>query len=150
MGIGYSLVCKKCGFSRNLFAGCGMMYHEVLRQKTEEAKQGKYGKQLADLFEKIPNGCIDAMNDIYYCPECRAVECESSLDFYKPKNPFRESEDEPFGPDMDEFELVEKHTHLCPKCGKPMKEVMRLTEDEPVDCPECGAPMENGHLLMWD
>ena len=33
MGIGYSLVCKKCGYSRNLFAGCGMMYNEVLRER---------------------------------------------------------------------------------------------------------------------
>lgn len=150
MGIGYSLVCPKCGYSRNLFAGCGMMYNEVLREKTEEAKQGKHGHQLKELFEQYPNGCIDAMNNIYYCPDCHAVECESSLDFYKPKVDDRDAEDDLFGPDMDEFELVEAHEHNCPKCGKPMKEVMRLTQNEPVNCPECGGLLESGHMLMWD
>lgn len=150
MGLGYSLVCKKCGYSRNLFAGCGMMYNHVLREKTEEAKRGDHGARLRELFEKYPNGSIDAMNNIYYCPDCRAVECESSLDFYKPKDPDRDTEEDIFGPNMDEYELVEPHTHLCPKCGKPMKEVMRLTKDEPVDCPECGERLESGHMLMWD
>ena len=150
MGIGYSLVCKKCGYSRNLFAGCGMMYHEVLREKTEEAKQGKHDQRLRDLFEQYPAGCIDAMNNIYYCPDCRAVECESSLDFYKPKDASRNTEDDIFGPDMDEYELVETHGHMCQKCGKPMKEVFRLTDDEPVTCPACGETLESGHMLMWD
>ena len=150
MGIGYSLVCKKCGYSRNLFAGCGMMYHEVLREKTEEAKQGKHGQRLRDLFEQYPAGCIDAMNNIYYCKDCRAVECESSLDFYKPKDASRNTEDDIFGPDMDEYELVETHGHMCQKCGKPMKEVFRLTDDEPVTCPACGETLESGHMLMWD
>ena len=127
-----------------------MMYNEVLREKTEEAKQGKHGQRLKELFEQYPNGCIDAMNNIYYCPECRAVECESSLDFYRTKDADRDSEDDLFGPDMDEFELVESHAHICRKCGKPMKEVMRLTDSEPVDCPECGEALESGHMLMWD
>ena len=150
MGIGYSLVCKKCGYSRNLFAGCGMMYNRVLREETEEAKQGKHGQRLRELFEQYPAGCIDAMNNIYYCPDCRAVECESSLDFYKPKDASRNTEDDIFGPDMDEYELVETHGHMCQKCGKPMKEVFRLTDDEPVTCPACGETLESGHMLMWD
>ena len=139
MGMGYTLVCKKCGYSRHLFLGCGMMYNEVLREKTEEARQGQHGERLRTLFERYPNGCIDAMNNLYYCPDCRTVACESSLDFFKPKDPARDAEDDFFGPDMDEFELVEKHQHLCPGCGKPMREVMRLTENEPVNCPECAA-----------
>lgn len=150
MGMGYTLVCQKCGYSRNLFMDCGMMYYEVLREKTGEAKRGEHGPRLAQLFEEYPNGCIDAMNNLYYCPECRAVACESSLDFYKPKNPERDAEDDWFGPDMSEYELVEAHAHLCPKCGRQMKEVMRLTESEPVECPECGGVMESGHRLMWD
>lgn len=150
MGIGYTLVCQKCGYSRHLFAGCGMMYNEVLREKTEEARRGDHGARLAELFEQFPNGCIDAMNNIYYCPDCRTVECESSLDFYKPKDPSRGASDDPFGPDMSEYKLVEAHAHACPKCGKPMKDVMRLTKNEPVDCPECGGTMESGHMLMWD
>lgn len=150
MGMGYTLVCRKCGYSRNLFAGCGMMYNEVLREKTEEAKRGVYGEQLKALFEKYPNGCIDAMNNIYYCSDCRAVECESSLDFYRPKDPEWSNEEDFFGPDMSEYELVEKHSHGCRKCGKTMKEIFRLTEDEPVDCPECGGSMETGHRLIWD
>ena len=150
MGMGYSLVCKKCGYSRNLFAGCGMMYHEVLREKNEEARNGVHGTRLKELFEEYPNGCIDAMNEIYYCAVCRAVECESSLDFYRPKNPDQAAGDDVFGPDMNEYELVEKHEHSCPNCGKPMKEIMRLTEDTPVDCPECGSELENGHMLLWD
>ena len=150
MGMGYTLVCNKCGYSRHLFAGCGMMYNVVLRDKTEEAKQGMHGEQLKKLFEEYPNGCIDAMNNIYYCPDCRIAECESSLDFYKPKDASRNAEDDMFGPDMDEFELVARHEHLCPTCGRPMKEVIRLTDNEPVRCPECGETMESGHLLLWD
>ena len=150
MGMGYTLVCKKCGYSRHLFLGCGMMYNEVLREKTEEARQGQHGERLRTLFERYPNGCIDAMNNLYYCPDCRTVACESSLDFFKPKDPTRDAEDDFFGPDMDEFELVEKHQHLCPGCGKPRREVMRLTENEPVNCPECGGAMESGHPLLWD
>ncbi|MBQ9902520.1 MAG: hypothetical protein IJM51_09105 [Clostridia bacterium] len=150
MGMGYSLVCRKCGYSRNLFAGCGMMYHHVLSEKTEEARSGVHGEKLKLLFEQYPNGCIDAMNEIYYCAECRTVECESSLDFYKPKDSGRSADDDVFGRDMSEYELVEKHQHLCPKCGSPMKNIMRLTADTPVDCPECGSEMENGHMLMWN
>ena len=150
MGIGYSLFCKKCGYSRNLFAGCGMMYNEVLRKLTEEAKRGDHGERLRELFEQYPNGCIDAMNNIYYCPDCRTVECDSRLDFYRPKDASREAEDDIFAPDMDEFVLVEVHGHLCPKCGRLMNEVMRLTENEPVSCPVCGSVMESGRMLMWD
>jgi hypothetical protein len=149
MGIGYSLICKKCGYSRNLFAGCGMMYHEVLREKTEEARKGQLGPRLAELFTLYPNGCLDVMNNVYYCPGCRAVECEASLDFYRPKDSGAPEEDV-FGPDMDQYELVETCPHFCPKCGKQMKEVIRLTEEEPVDCPECGERLETGHMLMWD
>lgn len=150
MGMGYTLVCGKCGYSRNLFVGCGMMYCQVLQQKTREAKEGMHGPKLKALFEKYPNGCIDAMNNIYYCNECRTVECEPSLDFYKPVNPDEEISDELFGPDMDKYELAEEYIHLCPKCGRPMKQVIRLTESEPVDCPECGGSMETGHRLIWD
>ena len=150
MGIGYSLVCRKCGYTRNLFAGCGMMYNEVLREKSEKARRGEYGARLKELFEKYPDGCIDAMNNIYYCKDCRAVECESSLDFYKPKGNERNAEDDIFGPDMNEYELVEKHEHICANCGMPMEEIMRLTDETPVCCPECGELLENGHMLMWD
>ncbi len=150
MGMGYTLVCEKCGHSRNLFVGCGMMYGEVLREKTQEAKEGLHGEALKALFETYPNGCIDAMNNIYYCGECRAVECEPGLDFYKPIDPEKAPADEWFGPDMDQYELVEEHAHLCPKCRKPMKQVIRLTDEEPVVCPECGGIMRSRHRLMWD
>ena len=85
-----------------------------------------------------------------YCPDCRTVECDSRLDFYRPKDASREAEDDIFAPDMDEFVLVEVHGHLCPKCGRLMNEVMRLTENEPVSCPVCGSVMESGRMLMWD
>ena len=149
MGIGYSLVCKKCGYSRNLFLGCGMLYHEVLREKTEAAKKGQLGPRLAALFAQYPGGCIDAMNNLYYCPDCRAVACEAALDFYRPKDSVTPEEDV-FGPDMDQYELVETCPHFCPECGREMKEVVRLTQEEPVDCPACGERLETGHRLLWD
>ena len=149
MGMGYTLVCKKCGYSRHLFLGCGMMYMKVLEEKTEQAKSGALGERLKELFEQYPNGCIDAMNELYYCPDCRRVECESSLDFYRPKNPDQEEADY-FAPDMDQYELVETREHTCPKCGRAMKKIMRLTENEPVECPECGGVLEGGHPLLWD
>ena len=52
MGIGYSLFCKKCGYSRNLFAGCGMMYNEVLRKLTEEAKRNLLAEMKIDTTEE--------------------------------------------------------------------------------------------------
>lgn len=150
MGMGYTLVCKRCGCSRNLFLGCGMMYNEVLREKTEEARRGEHGERLRQLFEQYPNGCIDAMNHLYYCADCRTVRCEAAMDFYRPKDPARKGDEELFGPDMEQYELARTQEHLCPQCRQPMKEVMRLTEDEPVNCPECGAVMESGHRLIWD
>ena len=150
MGIGYSLVCEKCGKHINLFVGCGMMYYNVLHEKTEAAKRGEYGARLAELFLRYPDGIIDAMNNIYYCGDCRAVKCESSLDFYRLKDSETDGEEELFGPDLDKYILVEKYGHHCDICGKPMSEVARITSDTPVECPECGSVMEKINMLMWD
>ena len=150
MGIGYSIVCEKCGKHINLFAGCGMLYYNVLQEKTEEAKRGEHGQRLVELFRQYPDGVIDAMNMIYYCSGCRTIKCECSLDFYRRKNSESDENDELPGPDEDEYVLVEKHEHNCEKCGKPMLDKARVTADMPVECPECGSIMGKIDMLMWD
>ena len=111
----------------------------------------------------------DAEKYLYYCKDCKTWKVAEDLSLYAAKDPeairkrqfgiktVEEWGEIPYASGMDfedDYRLLQKRMHKCPKCRKGM---IRYTEgdlDDPVfadlPCPKCGAPLESSGYIMWD
>lgn len=161
MGSGNSYKCKKCGSEYAAFTGIGFLYPQVCRDALERMQNGEYGEEWKKLVLSYKYPVVDAEDQLYCC-ECGHWEVDERLDLYVPKHEevvarlhYGEKTVEEWGyvPYLDHetrFRLLKKYPHVCPDCGKEMKET-DSDENTKLKCPECGTenlPDPGG--ILWD
>jgi len=157
MGMGYRIKCDKCGKTDELIFGVGMMYPESCEELTESVRRGRYGVKHKQALDEHPDALVDAEMKLYKC-ECGYWHMSPTLDICEteekigrwtvaaPVGKFRLIKEE-----EDEKVVIEKFPHLCPKCGKKMKDITENWSKEDLICTKCGkGKMSIEDMIMWD
>ncbi len=168
MGKGYSYDCSNCDSEFAVGLGRGLFFPEDYAETLEKIRAGKAGEEWKRLLERTPDVAVDAELYFYTCDHCGSWANERSLSLYIPKDPEYtknkerlpwSSVDDSSTPCVAAYQLQEEYTllrayvHVCPKCGKPLRQVTdekelaaRLAE---LPCPDCGEPT-TGLPFLWD
>ena len=165
MGVGYDLVCQKCGYSFEAWLGIGRMYPAVYEETVQKGKRGELGEELQKFLLENPSGAIDISCVVGACKKCGELHNIDDLSMYLPKKglkpdkpkgrwsvsmPFEGAE---YVSPMDlkaHYELVAKYPHKCKHCGGEIKIFTEKTIGR-IKCPHCHEKLVKGDkLIMWD
>lgn len=161
MGVGYSYVCKKCGYTFSVNLGVGFMYPQLFQEVMKEAKEGTLGIQAKRFLEENPKGVISPRKVIARCEGCGEYEPVLDFNMYVPKEghdpkPSTERwsvvdalDGCEYVYDFSEYDLKEKYDHRCSSCGGRLQ-ILDEEEPEMLTCPRCGGEMEIQGMICWD
>ncbi len=173
MGQGYSLYCKKCGYTISVNLGIGFMFPRVYEETLENAKAGKLGRNVQQFLKDHPDGALDCDLVLLQCKYCGNYDCGMDLSMYLPKEPADRKQkgiwSTAFPGDnylyVSPRELKESYIpfasyqHTCGKCGKDMTVIKEREIDQGVFspeqnchllCPKCKIPLSYDDIVMWD
>lgn len=169
MGSGKTYKCKNCGEEYHVMTGIGLGFPMFFRNTIKDIKAGRYGEEWKTLINSGEYIVPDAETYLFYCKQCGAWEVGEDLSLYQPKDieamkkkQFGETTVEergeiPFATMRDfkeEYNLVKKRIHYCPKCNEEMTrcddwdEMEKLLSELP--CPECSTKNEPQGSILWD
>lgn len=81
----YYWYCKKCEYGCGGLAGITYTYPLTYAIVMEDAKNGKWGKELQEILEVFPNAVFDAEYYIFHCEECGEYDNRPLLTAFVPK-----------------------------------------------------------------
>lgn len=166
MGHGMILKCDCQEHFINL--GIGMAYPRVFKEDLEDARSGRLGEDIQKATQGKQYLAIDAENCFYYCSQCGYWEVTGSHDLYEPKNlelmklrqfgikTVEEWGEIPYarGSDFEEYNLIFKYPHICPKCNIEMVNPKTIGKRvlSKIRCQECGSLLreDNERFVLWD
>ena len=161
MGVGYTYVCKKCGYTFSANLGVGFNYPKLFQEVMKKAKKGDLGMQAKRFLKENPNGVISPRNVIARCEACGEYEGVFDFNMYVPKvghdpKPSKENwsvtsqnDGIEYVFDFDEYDLKENFDHRCSSCGGKLH-VLDEEEPEVLECPHCGEDMLIEGMIYWD
>ena len=169
MGDGKRYKCKKCGEEYWVNLGIGMMFPHVFSETIEDIKAGKYGEEWKNLINSGEYIVPDAESYLFYCKACGTWEVTEDLSLYQPKDleaikkkEFGEKTVEEWGEIpyatmadfKEEYNLVKKRVHYCPKCKEEMTRYGNLYKARGIlnklPCPNCSTENKPESMILWD
>ena len=169
MGKGRQYHCKNCGNDYSVFLGIGFLFPQEFKNVQEKVRKGRYGKKWKALIDSEEFVVADAEKRFFYCESCKAWKVTEDLSLYAPNDPealkkkkFGDKTVEEwgeipyvYGEELEqEYHLLQKRTHRCPRCRKGMicfsEEQMENHVFDKLSCPRCGEENESAGILMWD
>ncbi len=166
MGSVHRISCKKCGYNISINDGIGFLFPVVYRETVTKMKNGELGSQAKAFFEKNPDGAINCESTLVQCKECGEYFEAYDLSMYvpKPENQILDYEsDEDSNIQMDyvmpreleeKYDLYEKFSHHCPKCGgeaEVVDDFLEKLENSELKCSCCGGELEGEKdVILWD
>lgn len=163
--------CGKCGYSRELHLGIGMMYPSVSAAMKESIQAGEYGPELKAAYEGCELPAVRPEEMVYVCPACGFWDVYRDASVYEPadieaakKKQYGIKTAEEWGGipylmnyeiESGRYRLIGNYEPECPECGGRMAPSPVIAEEEPdagaIKCPECGSTdatiAESG---LWD
>lgn len=142
MGVMYSVKCK-CGFGAKYFSNGSKIDDSLKKELENKAKNGEFGEEIKNSFEKYPDGYLDQTMGLYVCDECGVSKAEHSLDFCRK---VRQT-----GATLGErISVVEEYKHTCDKCGKEMRKITnKEVTNGATKCPKCGKEAAISGTNYW-
>ena len=175
MGQGYSLGCKKCGYSISVNLDVGFLSPRVYEAVMEEARSGKLGETVQNFLTEHSDGALDCNQVLLQCSDCGALEPGIDLSMYLPKGKVEPRQKGIWssafsgegysyvipGDLKDSYTLYARYDHVCEKCNGKMKIIsqkdLELQERKAPDhitssipCPECKTSLTFEGMIMWD
>lgn len=143
MGVMYSVKCK-CGFGAKYFSNVGKMDASLKNELEKKAKDGEYGEEIKELFEKYPDGYLDQTMGLYVCDECGESKSEHCLDFCRK---VRQT-----GATLGErISVIKEYKHTCDKCGSEMRKITnKEITNRKTKCPKCGKDATVSGTNYWE
>jgi len=162
MGMGYGFGCTKCGKGFDVYLGVGMMYPYFCEKLKKAVRRGKYGEEHKQALLEHPDSMVDAERRLYKC-KCGYWHDDNALDILETEETEgRWTAAEPVRKHRwikkvrGKKVVIRKYEHLCPKCGKKMKDITESWSVEELNCTKCGTPLAESmkeQILMefhWD
>ena len=148
MRAGKNYKCQNCGKQYEVFTGIGYSFPSDYQELVADMKKGRYGTEIKQLLAGNPNLAVDAERFYYECEECGYWSVEECKDIYEHKNSNASSENSyVMGYELrQDYRLIQKYDHVCPKCRGHMKK----RDVRNVTCPECGKKNKPLEYVMWD
>ncbi len=125
MGVGYVIKCEKCGNSKDILIGSGMIPPQSFK---EPILTGEYGQDAAEMLELHPDWEFYIENMPFSC-SCNYVTSFPVAIFF-----------------TDKREKIRCDRFRCPQCGK----VLRANSWGKGICWKCGGPMNRDECILWD
>lgn len=178
MGMGFTLHCRKCGYSISGNLGVGFFFPSVYQRTMAAARSGKLGETLKTFLDDHPDGALNTENVFLQCTDCGSLEFGQDLSMYIRNSaiPRREqgrwSVAAPYADEdyVSPMELERENTYelygrgnTCKKCGKPMKPISDNDLEEQMNkdpenrgrteigCPVCKELLwVDDNIMMWD
>ena len=167
MGSGIRLECPNCGFNDTFYLGVGFSYPYVFAETMEDAKNGRYGKDLRKLLKKHPNAVLDPSLVLTHCPKCHMLGRETDLTAYVPKPGYDRSKEPKRmwssacpAKDVDyvspndlrnHYNVLKKYDYRCEKCGTELELINeRELRQRQIPCRKCGDILSVSSDIMWD
>lgn len=169
MGSGKSYKCKNCGEEYQVMTGFGLGFPMFFRKTIKDIKAGRYGEEWKRLINSGEYIVPDAETYLFYCKQCGTWKTDADLSLYQPrdieaikKKKFGETTVEergeiPYATTHDfkeEYNLVKKRIHYCPKCNEEMTRCDNWDEKEELlkalSCPKCSTKNEPLGRILWD
>lgn len=173
-------VCERCGKRKIIWNGIGKGFPVMYNLLVNEIRDGKYGKEIQELYSSNDQMKIDASKVIYYCKSCKEWEEDYNFDLYLPKEETNKihnlcwtvDEVNSNERDMNEeyvapwdlyknYKLFKRHEKSCLKCNQSYEKIqadpMGLdgeifdSSKYTVKCKECGSIMSyHKNAIMVD
>jgi len=167
MGQGFSIKCKKCGFTFDANFGVGFMFPVVYEEMIEKGRSGELGEEVKSFLEDNKYGTLDVENIVLRCTECGNLETGYDLSMYVPYN-------DEYVPDSEKkvrwsvafpaegmkyvspvdlkehYKKVIDYPHKCSNCSGKMMLIKKEDFDK-IPCPECDGIMnQTDECFFWD
>ena len=167
MGIEYNYECKKCNYHKFIHLGIGFLFPKVYNDIVDEAKNGKYGKEIQAFLNMFSEGRIDAEDVLIVCQECGNIEVVPDLSMYIPKNEIPKKDDKlPWSVEfpfiglsylthndlINDYDLFERYDHKCSKCQGKTEIIARdsIKQKNTLKCPYCKSVLSLTGIGMCD
>ncbi len=175
MGKGYSLKCRKCGYSFSASLGVGFLFVQNHQNILNDAKKGTFGKEIKQFLAEHPDGMLGSETVILQCMKCGNLKTGPDLSMYLPKEKHapvssddgsaelqKESISNVRPWELKHEKLYGRYDYRCRKCGGRMRQIpedeMRKIVnrmDESLElpdfpCPKCGKALYFAGGFMWD
>lgn len=161
MGYGYTLVCRKCKYSRPASLGIGFLYPRLCAAILDDMKAGKFGKRFMEDANANEHASVHQERAIYVCDHCGAWKFGLTIDLCVPvgEPPLRDSRfavavDYPDRPTYvmtheigSKYTIVRSKKYMCHKCRKQLRPMKR---NEKLKCPDCGTKLKITECFNWD
>ena len=164
MGTGYNYKCGKCEHAYLIYPGPGMNFPKQYKNMTSNISEGKYGRELQEVFNSTQYAAVDAENVVYVCKECGSWKEDKDVSLYVPNDPDSIAQKKygritvaelGFVPyvtraELDrEYHIVKRYYYRCGRCGKRMH---KASDDELLNlqCPKCGSANKAKFAFRWD
>lgn len=163
--------CGKCGYSKQLHLGIGMMYPRVSDAMKQSIETGEYGPELKAAYDGCELPAVRPEDLVYVCPNCGCWDVFRDASVYEPVD-IEAARREQFGiktveewggiPHVMSYEnksgkyrVVCRYTPACPNCGEGMVPAPERADEEPdvsaLKCPRCGSlDASVGEAGFWD
>ena len=125
MGIGYTLICRNCGYSKEILTGGGLLGPDSFK---DDILRGKFGKEAKDCLEQHPDG----LSMIDYRP----FSCKCGYITGLPVVVIR----------TKDGKEIECKKHRCSQCGK----IMKADSCGNRTCWKCGGLLTISDDILWD
>lgn len=151
MGNGYSFVCKKCGYTYDIYFGTGMLFPEIYKSCIRSIKAGNYGEEWKKTVSDNRYIAVDISDNLYTCKSCGFWKQEYSLSLYELKNKDLSNCTDYVMPEelKENYSLVKTFVHRCDICGKRMCKI-NLNFLSILSCPKCGIENTVSDFFNWD
>ena len=125
VGVGYVMVCQKCGNGKTLYEGCGYIPPESFK---DDILEGRFGQDAKEIMEEHPEWPFLVEQEPFSC-RCNYITSFTVVSFL-----------------ADDGTEIRCDRHRCSQCGK----VLRANSKGKGICWKCGGPMIASHRIFWD
>lgn len=156
----YAWECPICKYWCGGILGISYTYPLTYMHIREEAKQGKFGKELQEILEIFPNAVIDPESYMFQCQECGEYECRPLLTSFIPDEEKMKREGRKERRKEKKRNKNKGNKEILPWEGKriwsvscpvktyfasprEMREFYKLFEEYDHRCTKCGGKMEH-------
>ena len=125
MGVGFDVICEKCGNRKTVLIGGGMLLPQEFR---DDILEGRFGQDAREILREHPDWHFWIDNQPFSC-SCGYVTGFAVVIFI-----------------TDDGRQIRCDRHRCSQCGK----VLRANSWGKGICWKCGGRMERYESMMWD
>lgn len=130
MGIGFNLVCKKCGYKQSVNLGVGFYFHELNEEVKHGIRNGDFGEEIKSFYQENPESEVMCSSELYRCDNCLDLTVKPQIRI------------------TAKHGIYEK-IYGCDRCHKGVLKIQNA-QAENILCPVCKEMLITDEFWMWD